>query len=96
MYTWPGKYTPGPERRFAGLLEDTGGAVHLKIVSADRERRIEIAQDIIRASGKNRSPPPIEEFSQAASRNLFLKIFTKKRYSVSYGLIFLRPGLYYK
>ena len=47
-YTQPGKYNPGPERRFAGMLEDTGGAVYFKIASADRERRIEIAQDIIR------------------------------------------------
>ncbi len=47
-YTRPGKYNPGPERRFAGMLEDTGGAVYFKITSADRERRIELAQDIIR------------------------------------------------
>ena len=47
-YTRPGKYNPGPERRFAGMLEDTGGAVYFKIASADRERRIELAQDIIR------------------------------------------------
>ena len=47
-YTRPGKYKPGPERRFVGMLEDTGGAVYFKIASADRERRIEIAQDIFR------------------------------------------------
>ena len=47
-YTRPGKYNPGPERRFAGMLEDTGGAVYFKITSADRERRIELAQDILR------------------------------------------------
>ena len=47
-YTRPGKYNPGPERRFVGLLEDKGGAVYFRIASADRERRIEIAQDIIR------------------------------------------------
>ena len=47
-YTRPGKYKPGPERRFVGMREDTGGAVYFKIASADRERRIELAQDIIR------------------------------------------------
>lgn len=46
-YTRPGKYI-SPGRRFAGMLEDTGGAVYFKITSADRERRIELAQDIIR------------------------------------------------
>ena len=47
-YTRPGKYKPDPERRFVGMLEDAGGAVYFRIVSADRERRIELAQDIIR------------------------------------------------
>jgi len=47
-YTRPGKYKPGPERRFAGMLKDKGGAVYFKIASADHNRRIEIAQDIIR------------------------------------------------
>ena len=47
-YTRPGKYNPGPERRFVGMLEDTGGAVYFKIASAAPNRRIEIAQDIIR------------------------------------------------
>ena len=47
-YTRPGRYKPGPEHRFVGLLEDTGGAVYFKIASADPNRRIEIAQDIIR------------------------------------------------
>ena len=46
-YTRPGRYT-GPERRFVGTLEDTGGAVYFRISSADHNRRIEIAQDIIR------------------------------------------------
>ena len=46
-YTRPGKYI-SPGRRFAGMLEDTGGAVYFRIASADRERRIKIAQDIIR------------------------------------------------
>lgn len=47
MYTRPGRYT-GPERRFVGMLENTGGAVYFKIASADHKSRIEIAQDIIR------------------------------------------------
>ena len=47
-YTRPGKCNPGPERRFAGILEDTGGAVFFRIASADHKSRIEIAQDIIR------------------------------------------------
>ena len=47
-YTRPGKYKPGPERRFVGLLEDKGGAVYFRIASADHQSRIEIAQDIIR------------------------------------------------
>ena len=46
-YTRPGRYI-SPGRRFAGMLEDRGGAVYFKIASADRERRIELAQDIIR------------------------------------------------
>ena len=36
------------DHRVIGMLEDAGGAVHFKIVSADHRRRIEIAQDIIR------------------------------------------------
>ncbi|MBP5585122.1 MAG: hypothetical protein J6Y92_02070 [Lentisphaeria bacterium] len=47
-YTRPGRCKLGPDRRFVGMLEDTGGAVYFKIASADHERRIEIAQDIIR------------------------------------------------
>ena len=46
-YTRPGRYT-GPERKFVGMLEDTGGAVYFRISSADHKSRIEIAQDIIR------------------------------------------------
>lgn len=36
------------DHRVVGMLDDAGGAVHFKIVSADHKRRIEIAQDIIR------------------------------------------------
>ena len=47
-YARPGKCKPGPERQFAGMLEDMGGAVFFRIASADHKSRIEIAQDIIR------------------------------------------------
>ena len=49
MYTRPARYRRKfGTSRFIGMLKDTGGAVHFKIVSADHKRRIEIAQDIIR------------------------------------------------
>ena len=47
-YTRPGKCKSAPEDNVVGMLDDMGGAVHFKIVSADHKRRIEIAQDIIR------------------------------------------------
>jgi len=49
QYTRPARYRHKVGiSRFIGMLKDTGGAVHFKIVSADHKRRIEIAQDIIR------------------------------------------------
>ena len=49
MYTRPARFRHRHgTNRFVETLEDKGGAVHFKIVSADHKRRIEIAQDIIR------------------------------------------------
>lgn len=49
MYTRPARYRQKVGiSRFIGMLKDTGGSIHFKIVSADHKRRIEIAQDIIR------------------------------------------------
>ena len=58
------------DHRVIGMLEDAGGAVHFKIVSADHKRRIEIAQDIIRM--KRELPglpkcPYVLEFDQPRS-----------------------------
>lgn len=70
MYTRPGKCKSAPEDNVIGMLDDMGGAVHFKIVSADHNRRIEIAQDIIRM--KHELPglpkcPYVLEFDQPNS-----------------------------
>ena len=71
LYTRPGKCKKvHTEVVVVRILNDFGGALHFKIVSADHKRRIEIAQDIIRM--KRELPglpkcPYVLEFDQPKS-----------------------------